>query len=318
MSASLLATNATALQELVQLHRDARIDGYGAVAAYTWLALDYIMMLPTEVQYVWNAKWNISKLLFLWIRLYGTVLLMVNAVVAMTGGHSSQSSLILQLRIYAIYNRNRRLAIVNAVFFFLENLSSAIVFNYNVAGGTILATPPGVIGCYGILSSSVFSIWLPALAFELWLVFLAMWKAYQRHREQIVVNGRRLDLLSVLIRDNVIYFVVIALGLLINAIIWFAAPSGLAPAAVALSQTSMIISGSRLFLNLFEAYGRSLRSGVFTTTGVSTTQQQSTLVFNYIMPHGAFSQRSRWTDMGALAGDLVAVDYAPDDHSETV
>ncbi|KAI0362679.1 hypothetical protein OH77DRAFT_1389092 [Trametes cingulata] len=306
---------AALVQELIELHRDARITAYGAVAAYTWLYLDYIMMLPTEIRYVWGAKWNVSKLLFLWASI--CLLLMVNAGVAMTGGHSVKVlyfywegnavmmftiHVILQLRIYAMYNRNKKLAIFNLIFFILEYGSSSAVYNYGISIGTTLPTPPGLTGCYGITTSFLFTIWLPALAFELWLVFLAIWKACQRHRDRFAVNGQRLDLLSVLIRDNVIYFVVIAIGLLVNTIMWTAAPPGLASVAVPLSHTSMIISGSRLLLNLFEAHERTLRSGGPTTTlGVATTQQQSTLVFNR-------DERSRWTDMGVLTEDFVAVD----------
>lgn len=67
---------------------------------------------------------------------------------------------------------------------------------------TALATPPGLTGCYGITTSYLFSIWIPGLVFEMWLVLLAIYKAIERARSGIVVNGHRLDLLALLIRDK--------------------------------------------------------------------------------------------------------------------
>ncbi|KAI0371713.1 hypothetical protein BV20DRAFT_1051330 [Pilatotrama ljubarskyi] len=335
------AAAAGALKQLLELHEDARIVKYCAMAADSWLVLDFIMMLPTEIQYVWNTRWNLSRLLFLWVRLFGIVLLTVNFGVTMTGGHSVQVGykscrhssnrsnydptrrcefyfywegtagslmmwsvhVILQLRIYAMYRGSKRLAIFNIVFFIAEIITILIVYNYGISIGTTLATPPGLTGCYGITTSFLFSIWLPALAFDMWLVVLALWKAVERSREGVVVNGQRLDLLAVLIRDNVIYFMVIALGLLANTIMWFAAPDGLAAAAVPISHASMIISGSRLLLNLFEASHRSLNV-TRTMTGM-VTQDRSTLMFCASTDEG-ISRRGRWTDISMLTGEFAA------------
>ncbi|KAI0362681.1 hypothetical protein OH77DRAFT_1389540 [Trametes cingulata] len=315
-------TDPAALQQLLELHEDARIVQYCAMAADSWLVLDFIMMLPTEIQYVWNTKWNLSRLLFLWVRLFGIVLLTINFAVTMTGGHSVQVCefyfywegtagslmmwsvhVILQLRIYAMYRRNKRLAIFNIAFFVAEIITILIVYNYGISIGTTLATPPGLTGCYGITTSFLFSIWLPALAFDMWLVVLALWKAVERSRDGVVVNGEQLDLLAVLIRDNVIYFIVIALGLLANTIMWFAAPDGLAAAAVPISHASMIISGSRLLLNLFEAFHRSLNI-TRTATGM-VTQDHSTLMFCG-NPEEGTSRRGRWTDLSMLTGEFAA------------
>ncbi|KAI0356920.1 hypothetical protein OH77DRAFT_1588791 [Trametes cingulata] len=314
------AAAASALQQLLELHQDAQVVAFCAVAGYSWFLLDFIMLLPTEIQFVWTTKWNLSKLLFLWVRFFGIVLLTVNIAVTLTGNHSVKVcefyfywegtagslmlysvEIILQLRIYAMYHKNKWLALFNAAFFFSEITVMLIVYNYGISVGTTLATPPGLTGCYGITTSYLFSIWIPGLIFEMWLVVLAIWKAIERAREGIVVNGQRLDLLALLIRDNVIYFVVIALGLLTNTIMWFAAPDGLAPAAVSLSHASMIVSGTRLLLNLFEAFHRRVHRAR-TTTGLVTEDASTLPTFRAAKREGVSARSGTvgWTDTAVL------------------
>ncbi|KAL1948478.1 hypothetical protein VTO73DRAFT_12553 [Trametes versicolor] len=234
--------------------------------------------------------------------------------------------IILQLRIYAMYHKNKWLAMFNAAFFFAEISVMLIVYNYGISVGTTLATPPGLTGCYGITTSYLFSIWIPGLVFEMWLVLLAIYKAIERARSGIVVNGHRLDLLALLIRDNVIYFVVIALGLLTNTIMWFAAPDGLAASAVSMSHASMIVSGTRLLLNLFEAFHQRVqRSLGVTTSGAYDTQATENLAtlptFRAAKRDLSSSRRTRagWTDTSVLTGtdwssgtDATESTYAPE------
>ncbi|KAL1948488.1 hypothetical protein VTO73DRAFT_12563 [Trametes versicolor] len=295
------AAAAAALQQLLELHDDAQVVAYCAVGAYSWFMLDFIMVLPTEIRFVWATKWNLSKLLFAWVRIFGLVLLTVNLAVTMTGGHSAK------LRIYAMYNKNKWLAMVNGFFFFAEITVMLVVYNYGISVGTTLATPEGLTGCYGITTSYLFSIWIPGLVFEMWLVLLAIYKAIERSRSGVVVDGQRLDLLALLIRDNVIYFVVIALGLLTNTIMWLAAPDGLAASAVSMSHASMIVSGTRLLLNLFEAFHRRVRrSRGATTTGGAydsrATEDVSTLPTFRAAKRDLSSRRADWADTTVLTG----------------
>ncbi|KAI0372487.1 hypothetical protein BV20DRAFT_964078 [Pilatotrama ljubarskyi] len=337
---SAAAAAAAALQQLLELHQDAQVVAFCAVAGYTWFLFDFLMLLPTEIQFVWTTKWNLSKLLFLWVRFFGIVLLTVNIAVTLTGAHSVKFcefyfywegtagslmlysvEIILQLRIYAMYHKNKWLAIFNAAFFFSEITVMLIVYNYGISVGTTLATPPGLTGCYGITTSYLFSIWIPGLIFEMWLVVLAIWKAIERAREGVMVNGQRLDLLALLIRDNVIYFVVIALGLLTNTVMWFAAPDGLAPAAVSLSHASMIVSGTRLLLNLFEAFHRRVNRAR-TTTGLVTEDASTLPTFRAAKRSGLPSEASRgrsagWSDTTVLTNtEFGGGAYSETDASE--
>ncbi|KAI0634233.1 hypothetical protein C8Q77DRAFT_1055851 [Trametes polyzona] len=331
---SAAAAAAAALQQLLELHDDARIVAYCAVGAYTWFLFDFFTVLPSEIRYVWATKWNLSKLLFAWVRIFGTVLLTVNLAVTMTGNHSVKVrpcqfyfywegtagslmlysvEVILQLRIYAMYHKNKWLALFNAAFFLAEIIVMLTVYNYGISVGTTLATPEGLTGCYGITTSYLFSIWLPGLAFEMWLVVLAIWKAIERARSGIVVNGQRLDLLALLIRDKCVFFSLfeIALGLLTNTVMWFAAPDGLAASAVSMSHASMIVSGTRLLLNLFEAFHRRVQrsrgattTGAYYNTGALTGTEDASTLPTFRAAKRDLSQgtgtRSGWADTAIL------------------
>ncbi|KAK7060956.1 hypothetical protein VNI00_000691 [Paramarasmius palmivorus] len=274
--------------QLIQLHTYATIVNYCCVAGYTWFALDYgesitaVMTLPDEIRFVWSKPWGYAKILFLTMRYFGVILLTVNVVVLMTPNHSVSQryffpascenyfiwegsagsimlyivELILQLRIYAMYNKNKILTIFNAIIYVIEIVVMLAVYNIGIKQGTTFATPPGLTGCYGITTKYLFSIWIPGLAFEFWLVVLAMGKAISRARRGTTLNGKKVDLLSILVRDSIVYFILVAAGLLVNTILWLAGPDGLAPAAVSLSHAAMFVGGSRLSLNVREAFYR--------------------------------------------------------------
>jgi len=265
--------SAAAEAEFLTLLSAEQLSKFCAIGAYSWFLYDYLIMLPTEIQYVWIKPWGISKALFLWMRYFGAALLTVYMGILFTPSHSEQFcfhyfvwegcggslmlftvEVVLQLRIFAMYNRNKTLATVNLVFFALEIVAMLTIYNVGITFGTTLATPAGVTGCWGFTTNYLFSIWFPGLAFECWLAGLAVWKAVDRSRKGVMVNGQKVDLLSLLIRDSVIYFFLIAAGLASNAIIWLASTSAVDAVVVPLAHASMIVGGSRLFLNLREAY----------------------------------------------------------------
>lgn len=100
----------------------------------------------------------------------------------------------------------------------LEPLSPLLKFH------TVFPTPEGFIGCYGVTTPYLFAIWIPGmdiwvffrsncpsstglflgLIYETWLVFLTLYKAVERSRSGVNVDGLHLkvDLLTVLIRDK--------------------------------------------------------------------------------------------------------------------
>ncbi|KAG6380597.1 hypothetical protein JVT61DRAFT_4961 [Boletus reticuloceps] len=250
------AAAAAAEAEFLALLSAEQLSKFCAIGAYTWFLYDYIIMLPTEIRYVWIKPWGVSKALFLWMRYFGVALLTVYMGILFTPSHSEQPS---QLQ---------RESLVAGV------LPQVICFRYGSQVG---------------------------LAFECWLAGLAVWKAVDRHRKGVMVNGQKVDLLSLLIRDSVIYFFLIAAGLASNAFIWLASTAAVDAVVVPLAHASMIVGGSRLFLNLREAYYVSRD----TTTWQVAPKGQRMPQFERLGSNGLFHET-----MGELTGTFTVPDFA--------
>lgn len=70
--------------------------------------------------------------------------------------------IILQLRIYAMYNRCKWLLYLNGLLFCVEIATAVTLMVRLLSRGTILGSPAWVIGsCYEVHSQSVWLIWLP-------------------------------------------------------------------------------------------------------------------------------------------------------------
>ncbi|KAF8432998.1 hypothetical protein L210DRAFT_3557298 [Boletus edulis BED1] len=304
--------SAVAEAEFLAILSAEQLSKFCAIGAYTWLLYDNIIMLPTEIRYVWIKPWGISKALYLWMRCFGATFLTVYMSILFTPSHSERGcggslilftvEVVLQLRIFAMYNKNKTLATVNLVFFAMEIIAMMTIYNIGIRSGTTLATPAGITGCWGFTTKYLFSIWFPGLAFECWLAGLAVWKAVDRSRKGVMVNGQKVDLLALLIRDSVIYFLLIAAGLASNAFIWLTSTSVVVSIVVPIAHASMIVGGSRLFLNLREAYYVSIDT---TTWQIATTGKGQRLPqFAQPSSNGLFHET-----MGELTGTFTVPDF---------
>ncbi|KZV78612.1 hypothetical protein EXIGLDRAFT_847356 [Exidia glandulosa HHB12029] len=232
------------------------------LAAFAWVLHDYALTLRDEVVLVWRQRIRSAAFLFLWVRYMGLLILGTLMVVFLTVGSAeadfadepatvlyiwtplSQFALfwaveiILQCRIYALYG-SRRLAIINGVFFVLEQVLMIVLWLFipvrNCTGQ--LATEVGV----GCVLMPIY--WVPALAFELWLAFLAFRK--------LKFSGWGRDLFSVVVQDSVIYFALIAIVMIIHLASAFHTLDGFVLPFLVAGQT---IGGSRLVLQLRKAY----------------------------------------------------------------
>jgi hypothetical protein len=91
---------------------------------------------------------------------------------------------------------------------------------------TTFAHPvPGITFCvaYGI-PSYFYTFWIPMLAFETLLCGLALYRGFQTLMQdgQVFYSGRRL--VNILIRDSVLYFLIMFATYLANLLFWIAAP----------------------------------------------------------------------------------------------
>ncbi|KAG9008098.1 hypothetical protein FRB94_013755 [Tulasnella sp. JGI-2019a] len=240
------------------------------IAGYAWVIYDWLITLDQEIFFVWArpSGWK-SKALFGFIRYYGIALLTFD-MIALSGtwGPSfchnyfyvlgSGGFLLLfaveaalQLRVYALYNCNRRLLIFNAIWFIAEATTMVTLFLIDTAQYKPTKTPAGLTGCWSTAIGQNYTqgIWWICLAFEGWLSFLVTRKAYQSFRD----FGLKSTIFLVLIRDSLVWFFLLGGCLLWMGLGWLLAPPGLILLGVPLTHASATIGGSRLLLNLRSA-----------------------------------------------------------------
>ncbi|KAH7925395.1 hypothetical protein BV22DRAFT_1034071 [Leucogyrophana mollusca] len=147
-----------------------------------------------------------------------------------------------------------------SVFGTLQIIASAIIMGKSLNYSPALAQPaPGFVVCSMTLPPYFAAYWLPILAFEITLLALMLIKGWHNFRQQNVtvvsgMTGQRLG--NLLVRDSIIYFVVINAAYIANAVVWYWEPSTLVEAASAYGVLLPPLMASKLLLNLRDAFYR--------------------------------------------------------------
>ena len=78
-------------QDIATLLQDLRIFQFLEAASLTILLYDYVLSFSDELRYIWRAKWNPGKWLYLAIRYIATIEITVTTVNSLAPGARSQS-----------------------------------------------------------------------------------------------------------------------------------------------------------------------------------------------------------------------------------
>ncbi|KZP20978.1 hypothetical protein FIBSPDRAFT_954158 [Athelia psychrophila] len=248
----------------------------------TIIVFDHLVTLDQEIELVWRSSWTTGKLLFLLNRYYPLCTVVYNQYVLFNvhltdqvhlaravltrnrcvtwlswQGWSSLASVIvaetiLQLRLYALYSLNRKVLLVMASFFIVSTASAATILglvfskiktNAMSLGGLEFCVPSQV-------PSYFYAYWIPILVFESLLCGMSIARGFQTFRQRYSVFQSGKHLITILLRDSVIYFLVIFFAYLVNCLIWTTGVVGLIEIPVGFSVAMSCVMGSRLVLNV--------------------------------------------------------------------
>ncbi|KAF5376230.1 hypothetical protein D9615_008544 [Tricholomella constricta] len=143
-------------------------------------------------------------------------------------------TVVLQFRVHALYNQNKIVLFVVSALFVVEVGSMCVI------GGLYahvrLQTPavpiPGTPFCQNSTTASyLFAFQIPLIGFEFILLCLVLFKGILHYRILQDATWSTSRILSVLLRDSVLYFLSIFAVLLINTIMWEVGPPTLFPLA---------------------------------------------------------------------------------------
>ncbi|KIJ28625.1 hypothetical protein M422DRAFT_784498 [Sphaerobolus stellatus SS14] len=265
---------------------------YSVAAALTFLIYDYSITLDTELTYIWknpagNSPWT---WLFFLNRYVGLLSVTFEAIGILTdfGGRDITEvctifywwealwgilsllivEVILQTKIYIVYNRSRTLLKVLIPLFILSAAATFVFFIIFVLNIKTPNIPKNIVedfrdnfgklgplkGCFTIGGSYPFWVWLPVLTFETFLCLLMVLKVCEIYR----VDWRS-PLLKTIVVDSILYFLPVFGLLLGSSLLWGIEGKHLNNLVELTGPWVTVIAsalGSRLLLNIREEFSK--------------------------------------------------------------
>lgn len=294
------STTAADFLRLVQIARLTRIC---QLVPSVVMVYDYLISVDQEVEQIWKRPRTTTTILYLILRYFGTLCGVFNATVFLSDVSEEFCNtfmimqgwpacflvwlvqIILQMRLFALYNRSRKVLLLMGSAFLVEILAMiAILITANLTSGTSNEPIPGVKICTNEdTSNSFYVFWLPILCFEFLLCSLAVRAGIQRSRDEIsyMALSNRVFLFDVLIKGNVGYFLVIFLVGVVNAVMWGALSPEWVEIPEGFPHGVAVIAGCRLILHIRHA-----------ATPASEDTLQGSLAFEYpLQQRSAISAR---------------------------
>lgn len=153
--------------------------------------------------------------------------------------------IIFVLRLYAIYGKSKLVASFGGALL-LAQLGVKI---WSFTDGTYLVLPDGLDGCIlvGRTQSRFVFTWVAELIFDTVVFLLTLWRTVQHYRLQ---RGRPMSLISLILRDGIIYFAVIFVANVVTVALYLWAPLNLKAVNASFSTLITSLMVSRLILNL--------------------------------------------------------------------
>ncbi|KAF8960006.1 hypothetical protein BDZ97DRAFT_1354981 [Flammula alnicola] len=226
-------------EEIVQLYKLNLIPLHVVLAALVWVLHDYFVTLEDEVTYMWKP--GFGKFMFFWIRYYTIFLVVfdtlqihgfairgvpslalciaVDPTTRMAGAISLWSvEIIMQLRIYALFNRSKKVALFNGILFAISIVLFLWIMVVNAINRSKLIANVihlALIGCPAINGGSQWAQWIPATIFELVLFGFVAYKGVVSTAAKTKLNDKS-SLTAVLLYEHILYFFVAGCLLIFN------------------------------------------------------------------------------------------------------
>jgi len=183
--------------------------------------------------------------------------------------------IILQLRIYALYDRSIKIRRILLFTFAAEVVTIIVIFILGATRGSAVADFAGnqsrckVVNVVGWM----WAFWVTLFGYECFLCTLAISKAYERaissSSEETTPIFSCSGLHNILIRDSVIYYVGICMIYVVNLAFWIKAMPETFDLATSLAVVYPSLIGCRLMINIRRVYYKPLSQIPLTPSDVS-------------------------------------------------
>ncbi|KAI5116513.1 hypothetical protein M0805_001868 [Coniferiporia weirii] len=233
------------------------------LASFSLIAYDIFITIDQEIEYIWKARWSFGKIVFIINRYLN---LIVKTCVAWLDLQTFETyfiflltDIILQMRVYALYDKSKKillLMLVPFVLIFIKSSYDLIVYAiYTQATATPLPGIPNFCEPLPNKYGKSYIYWAQLLGFETLLVVLVCAKAYKSYKaESEDPWGSGTSLADILIRDSVIYFFAIFAAFAANLVISPIDKGNLQEIPSGFANAVSGIMSQRLILNMRESY----------------------------------------------------------------
>ncbi|KZV83836.1 hypothetical protein EXIGLDRAFT_777178 [Exidia glandulosa HHB12029] len=251
-----------------------QVDGLGEVACASLFFWDWCLTFSDEVELIWRRPWKASAYLFLSLRYTTFALMFFNTgmlnFTCESEAHRNANhrrnartwirtilmisiiaivEVILQLRVYVMYMRSRKILVTNLVVFL--GVIAVVGGLFSQFGGRIKYLPYSPeCGYCTIYPRGLGYCFIPPLVYEAYLALLMVRKSWQDRRLLPQLDGR--DIFYILIRDSLIYFIMVSIALA-TAIFMFSFAPEKALWADLLVDTFGAVGGTRLIFSMLGA-----------------------------------------------------------------
>ncbi|KAF8578068.1 hypothetical protein K439DRAFT_1639172 [Ramaria rubella] len=311
----------TASAALIQAAVHLQASKYFLVAAFAMLVYDIAITLGDEVERIWKQPWTGATFLYA-VNRYVTLFQRPIIVTAFTSPAWSRnlsacehfvrfeggstlglvatvaSTVIMMLRVYAVWHRNRRVLIVLILFWVAQVAFSGMALGFSMR----VPLPPILAGCILTGVNNLFSpFWIMPLITDSVVFGLTLWRTMRYSKAT-----RSMPLLKLFVRDGALYFLCISSANLLNVILFLVCRHDIGDLLVMaqtnfFSQIITCVMVSRLVLNLRNVRDHMERTGTSGVAGNQWTREitQKRTVLDTMV--GAFAEESSDNfPMGAL------------------
>ncbi|EIW77011.1 hypothetical protein CONPUDRAFT_157284 [Coniophora puteana RWD-64-598 SS2] len=201
-------------EEEVSLRTVTRLNTYAILASGTVLTYDTLTSLDLEVKYIWQAKWSIMKALYLWTRYIAFItpvlaLVYLPSIFWIDGVGIAGSEIVLAVRTWALWGRNRKVAAVVATVY-VGIVVGAMTTLYELFQDTRFIVVPGHPGCFMIGNGVMAKVcWGMVLIGEAVWVLLLLVESYFVYKAVRSLP----TLFRIMFTDGVLYFVLLFVGI---------------------------------------------------------------------------------------------------------
>ncbi|EIN05351.1 hypothetical protein PUNSTDRAFT_127828 [Punctularia strigosozonata HHB-11173 SS5] len=311
-----------------------------ALGTTSILVWDWLACLPQEYQYIWKSRWTPIKFLYMMVRYYTFVVLIVTDIwffgnwseadcardLPILPGMAVLSDfcveLVLALRVFALYDHDLRVAAILGVLLagFLGTMIAVPVLAFDYVRLPSWPGPCLVTGKASIAGPKfIIAFYAAPMAFDFIVTALTLYRAFF----YINIKQTRSSLITTFIRDGVFYYVAISALNLINVIFFVQANKLIESINAPMSiQISMVLS-CRLILSLRATRDRHPSAKSFGSTlhkwsdDFHITQPSDTMASSMTLSSPARARRARDRNETETAGVMVRFDddellHAPD------